>query len=288
MNQDRRLTVDEGDIYRRLTEMVEQGQNGVLATVIRTRHSTPRHEGSKMIILPDGSVVGSVGGGAAEARVIEEARQVFQDGRPRCLPLDLAGGLGVCGGYMEIFLEPVTRADPFLVVGAGHVGRALVELGRTLPFRFILIDDRPGLVADLAGLSGVRLLEASPGDLFASLEVPRRGALLIASRNHELDGDYMEAVLTAEREAGREFVFLGALASRTKAAMLRKRFAGEDWSRERVERMQYPVGLDIGAETPAEIALSVLAETLAVMRETPLIQDEEGLPLGVRLHRRRK
>ena len=268
--------------------MVEQGQDGVLATVIRTRLSTPRHEGSKMIILPDGSVIGSVGGGAAESRAIDEARQVFHDGCPRCLPLDLSGDAGVCGGHMEIFLEPVTQAEPFVVIGAGHVGRALVEVGRTLPFRFTLIDDRPGLLSDLEGLSGVRLLEVSPGDLFASLEVPRRGAMLIASRNHELDGDYLEAVLAAERKAGREFVFLGALASRTKAAMLRKRFAGKDWWRERIARMQYPVGLTIGAETPAEIALSVLAEALAVMRGVPQVLDEEGQPLGVRLHRRRE
>ncbi len=287
MKKNHRLTVDEGDIYRRLTEMVEQGQGGVLATVIRTHQSTPRHEGSKMIILPDGSVVGSVGGGAAEARVIEEAQQVLSDGRARCLPLDLVGEVGVCGGHMEIFLEPVTRADPFIVIGAGHVGRALVELGRILPFRFTLIDDRPGLVSDLEGLPGVKLLEASPSDLMTSVEVPVRGALLIASRNHELDGDYLEAVMDAEHGAGREFVFLGALASRTKAAMLRKRFAGEDWRSERIARMQYPVGLDIGAETPSEIALSVLAEALAVIREVPQLMDGDGLPLGVRLHRRR-
>ncbi len=288
MNKDRSLTVDEGDIYRRLTEMVEQGQSGVLATVIRTHRSTPRHEGSKMIIFPDGSVFGSVGGGAAEARVIQEAGKVFIDGRPLCLPLDLDGDVGVCGGHMEVFLEPVTRADPFLVIGAGHVGRALVEVGKTLPFRFTLIDDRPGLVADLEGLSGVKLLEASPADLVTSLEVPARGAVLIASRNHELDGDYLEAVMDAEHAAGREFVFLGALASRTKAAILRKRFAEEEWRSERIARMQYPVGLDIGAETPAEIALSVLAEAMAVMREIPLLKDEDGQPLGVRLHRRRR
>ena len=287
MNRDHSLTADEGDIYRRLTEMVEQGQTGVLATVIRTRQSTPRHEGSKMIILPDGSVVGSVGGGAAEARVIDEARRVFQDGHPVCLQLDLAGDLGVCGGHMEIFLEPVTRADPFFVIGAGHVGRAIIEVGRKLPFRFILVDDRPGLLAGLSGLSGVRSVEAGPDNIFASLEVPPRGALLIASRNHELDGDYLQAVLDAERATGREFVFLGALASRTKAAMLRKRFAGDQWYRRRVARMQYPVGLDIGAETPAEIALSILAEALAVMRGVPAILDENGSPLGVRLHRRR-
>ena len=149
MNQDRRSTADEGVIYRRLSAMVERGQPGVLATVIRTHLSTPRHEGSKMIVLPDGSVIGSVGGGAAEARVIAEALQVIEEGRPRCLSLDLAGDLGVCGGHMEVFLEPVTTADSFVVIGGGHVGRALIELGASLPFRFTLVDDRPGLVAGL-------------------------------------------------------------------------------------------------------------------------------------------
>lgn len=288
MKKDSPLSADEGEIYRQLSEMVAEGRSCVLATVIKTRQSTPRHEGSKMIILPDGGVIGSVGGGAAEARVIEEARQIFQDGRPRCLTLDLAGDLGVCGGYMEVFLEPVGQADPFLVIGAGHVGRALVEVGRALPFRFILVDDRPGLLADLAGLEGVRLVEASPADLFTTLEVPRRGALLIASRNHELDGDYLQAVLNAERETQREFAFLGALASRRKAAILRRRFEDDPWCRQRVARMQYPVGLDIGAETPAEIALSILAEAMAVMREVSPLLDEDGQPLGVRLHRRRQ
>jgi xanthine dehydrogenase accessory factor len=287
VNKNHNLTVDEGDIYRRLTDMVTQGQSGVLATVVRTRQSTPRQAGSKMIILPDESVFGSVGGGVAEAKVIEEARLVFQDGRPRCLSLNLAGELGVCGGHMEVFLEPVAKADPFFVIGAGHVGRALVEIGRALPFRFTLIDDRPGLLADLEGLTGVHLLEASAEQLSSTLVVPKNGAMLIASRNHELDGDYLEAVLAAERQAGCEFSFLGALASRTKAAILRKRFADDDGTRDRVARMQYPVGLDIGAETPAEIALSILAEALHVMRKVPPLLDESGRPLGVRLHRRR-
>lgn len=288
MSDDQRLTADEGGIYRRLTEMVEKGQSGVLATVIRTHLSTPRHEGSKMIILPDGSVVGSVGGGAAEARVIEAAREVFQDGKARCLPLNLAGDVGVCGGHMEVFLEPVTRAQAFIVIGAGHVGRALVELGRGLPFRFTMVDDRPGLLADLEGTPGIRLLESAAADLFSTLEVPVRGSMLIACRNHELDGDYLQAVLAAEQKSGREFAFLGALASRTKAAMLRKRFAGDEWATERIARMQYPVGLDIGAETPGEIALSILAEAMAVLREVPQLEDEQGRPVGVRLHRRRK
>lgn len=287
MSEDSRLTSGEGNIYRKLTDMVENGQEGVLATVIRTRLSTPRHEGSKMIVFPDGKVVGSVGGGAAEAKVIEVAREVIQEGRPRLLPLDLAGDLGVCGGHMEIFLEPVCQADPFLVIGAGHVGRAMVEVGKSLSFRFTLVDDRPGLLDDLEGLAGVRLLQASPQDLFNLLDVPVRGAVLIASRNHELDGDFLAAILAAEQKAGREFIFLGALASRRKASILRQRFTKDERSRERVDRMQYPVGVDIGAETPGEIAVSILAEAMAVVRGVEPLADEQGKPLGLRLHRRR-
>ena len=110
---------------------------------------------------------------------------------------------------------------------------------------------------------------------------------MIAARNHELDGDYLAAVLAAERASGNEFAFLGALASRTKAAMLRKRFAPDEWAAARIDRMQYPVGLDIGAETPGEIALSVFSEALAVLRGVSQLEDDEGRPLGVRLHRRR-
>ena len=133
----------EGVVFRRLAAMVEAGEAGVLATVTRTSRSTPRHAGSKMIVHADGSVTGSVGGGAAEARVIREAQAVLMDGQCRNLQLDLAGDLGVCGGTMEVFLEAVLSAVPFWVIGAGHIGRALTELGWTLPFRFILVDDRP-------------------------------------------------------------------------------------------------------------------------------------------------
>lgn len=281
------LTPD-GELFARLAEMTARGEAGVLATVIGTERSTPRHQGSKMIVHADGSLTGSVGGGAAEARVLAEARAVLADGRCRRLVLDLAGGLGVCGGSMEVFLEPVLRGVPFLVIGAGHVGRALLELGRTLPLRLLVIDDRSEFLADLAGRPGVSTLQADPAALEAGLEIPEPGALLIASRGHELDGAYLAAVLRAERRQGRRFAYLGALGSRAKASRVKGALAGEfPELADRLAEIQFPVGLDLGAETPAEIALSILAEALAVLRGAPLLSDAAGRPLGVRLHRRR-
>jgi len=278
----------EVEIYRRLAAMVTAGEQGVLATVIATRNSTPRHMGSKMIVFPDGGVLGSVGGGSAEAKVVETALEVLGDGDCRRLELGLAGDLGVCGGNFEVFLEPVLQSDPFWVIGAGHIGRALVELGRTLSFRFVLVDDRPDAINSLPADLPCRTLVCGPEDLAKHLEVPRRGAMLMANRNSDLDGGYLETVLAAEGEAGREFRFLGGIASKSKANLLRKRLKDHGADPGRLERLQLPVGIAVGGETPAEIALSVLAEALAVLRGVTPLTDDQGRALGLPLQRRRK
>jgi len=276
------------DIYETLARMVATNKDGVLVTVVRTHLSTPRHEGSKMVIHHDGSVTGSIGGGRSEARVIEEAALVFADRRCRMLELDLAKGLGVCGGHMEVFLEPVLKSAPFIVVGAGHVGRAMIQVGKALPFHFILVDDRPEFLEPWLDNPAVQTIQAEPGELMEKIDVPERGALLLASRNHELDTAYLEAVLETETNAGRRFPFLGVLGSRSKAARIRKKIGeqGEVYE-QRMQEVQMPVGLDIGAETPAEIALSIFAEAQAVLRGIKPLRDETGKITGIPLHRNR-
>lgn len=277
----------DSDLYQCLAEMSATGMEGVLATVIGTELSTPRHTGSKMIIYPDGSVTGSTGGGSSEAHIIQEAQKVFADGVCRRMKLDLAGKLGVCGGSMEIFLEPVLGTTPFLIVGAGHVGRAMLSLGRSLPFHFTIVDDRPEFLEDLAGLDQVNTLSASPDELADILEVHGQGSVLLAARNHTLDGDYLEAILQAEIRNKQQFPFLGVLGSRSKASRIKKRLKENPAFGQRVDHIQMPVGLDVGAETPAEIALSVFAEALAVLREVSQLKNEDGDLVGIRLQRKR-
>jgi xanthine dehydrogenase accessory factor len=280
--------VRDFEIYETLARMTSSGKDGVLATVVRTHLSTPRHEGSKMIVHPDGSVTGSVGGGRCEARVIEEAMVVFQERSCRRLELDLAKGLGVCGGRMEVFLEPVLRSVPFIVIGAGHVGRAMVEVGRSLPFTFVLVDDRPEFLEPWQAEPMVKTVLSRPDELGGLLEITERSALLVASRNHELDAAYLETVLRAEITVGCCFPFLGVLGSRSKASRITRMIGGlgEPFAA-RMKTVQMPVGLDIAAETPQEIALSIFVEALAVLRGVKPLCDEQGLPVGIPLHRHR-
>ncbi len=175
-------TLREGDIYRRLAAMVDRGEDGVLATVIATHQSAPRHAGSKMIVRADGAVTGSIGGGAAEALVIARAADVAASGECLTVPIDLAGEQGVCGGSMEVFLEPVLRTIPFVVVGAGHVGQAMVDVGHHLGFRFTLVDDRREALAAVTspGVRSILAAPAGPAAIQSSL-MTRRGPKLTRS-----------------------------------------------------------------------------------------------------------
>jgi len=270
------LATRPGDVYRRLAQMVDHGEEGVLATVVGTHFSAPRRAGSKMIVHADGSVTGTIGGGSAEALVIERATDVLASGECQTVAIDLKGGHGVCGGSMEIFLEAVQRANPFLVIGAGHVGQAMVTVGSSLRFRFTVVDDRPEYLAQVASVAGVKTLLATPAELATHLTVPRRGAVLVCSRNHQLDAEYLATLLRLEMTCEREFEFFGSLGSQAKAARLRSMLGKNDELAARMAAVRLPVGIDIGAETPAEIALSVLAEAQAVLRGVVPVVGPEG------------
>ena len=280
-------TPREGDVLLELAAMVREQRHGVLATVVRAERSTPRQPGAKMIVHPDGRVTGTIGGGLAEAHVIARAQEVAGDGECRLVSVDLDGGQGVCGGRMEVFLDPVLRAVPFVVIGAGHVGRAMSEVGRTLPFRFLLVDDRPELVAGLDAETGARAIACAASGLGEHLAGAAGGAALVASRGHATDADYLEALLRAEADLPRPFAFIGLLGSRTKTALTLRELAARGVPDAALDRVRSPVGLDLGDETPAEIALSVLAEALAVVRGREFLRDGQGGELGLRLRRRR-
>ena len=280
--------IRDTEIFAELAAMVTEGRSGVLATVIGTDRSTPRRAGSKMIVHADGSVTGSIGGGQGENLAVERAREVLADGACRRVNLDLAGGQGICGGSMEVFLEPILKDYPCLVIGAGHLGRALLELGSTLPLRFTLVDDRPEFLEPWQGRAGIATLERDPATLSREGPVPRGGAVILASRSHELDAAYLQAYLAAERLLGQQAAYVGVVGSRTKALRIRRDLEEQfPASIPRLQEVRMPLGLDLGDEAPPEIALSILAEVLAVLRGVEPLTDPAGAPLAIRLHRRR-
>jgi xanthine dehydrogenase accessory factor len=186
---------------------------------------------------------------------------------------------------VELFVEPLQPNWSCWIFGAGHVGRALVRAARELPLRVSLVDDRPEFVPDLDGLTGH---VAGPAELGGTGFAPDpRLAVVIASHSHEQDAAYLGAVLEAEREAGCEVAYLGVVGSDRKARTIRADLAARGADARRLQRVRIPVGLEIAAETPAEIALGILAEMIAELRGAATLVDDAGEGTGLPFRRRR-
>jgi xanthine dehydrogenase accessory factor len=249
-------------VYQAILEAVRAGKAAAVATVVEAVGSTPRGVGAKMLILADGESVGTVGGGEVESRVIEEAKAAIAEGRSRELTYRLRdearGDPGICGGDMRIFVEVLPSRPLLLIVGAGHVGQAVAELGAFLGYRIAVVDERPVLV------TAERFPEAETrlaGDLatqVADLPLDERTYVVLVTPHHTLD-DKVLAVLS-ERAVG----YVGLIGSRRRTAVTFQRSREAGIPDEFLERVQTPIGLDIGGETPREIAVSIIAEIVAV------------------------
>lgn len=251
-------------VYHRLAELERAGQAAALAMVIRARGSVPRHTGSKMIVFPDGTIEGTIGGGEMERRVIAEALQVLASGEPRLLRYNFSdpdqGDPGVCGGEMEVYVEPIQRKPSLVIIGAGHVGRAVGHLGRWLGFRVVVCDDRPEFATPEAFPEADVYLTGSPEELPARIAADERTYLVLTTRSVDVDVQVLPALLSTPA------AYIGVIGSRrrweTTAQELRARGVPE----ESILRVTSPMGLDLGAETPEEIAVSILAQILLLQR----------------------
>ena len=253
------------DLFIALAEMRKKGTSGALCTIIRTKGSTPRHEGSKMLVYEDGSIVGSVGGGEVEARIITEALKSIQTGESGIIAYDLIdpdqGDPGICGGGLEVFIDPIKSPDEIVVIGGGHVGKAVVSLAKWLGFRVVLNDDReefcsaesvPG--ADVYILSDI-------ADLPGKYQIPSDAAVVMATRNHQVDIHGLPELLAIPTG------YIGVISSKRRWKLTKEQLLEIGVNKENLERIHSPIGLDIGAETPEEIAVSILAEILSTRCE---------------------
>lgn len=248
-------------IFADLADCQCRGEAAVLAIVVATQGSTPQKSGAKMVVREDGTTVGTVGGGALEARVIQEAPAVLQAGTPRLLEVDLtAGEAALCGGRVSIYLEPVLPPPHLYIIGAGHVGLALAPLAVSLGFQVTLLDDRQ---VDLPPqLRQVRFQQIPDyREPFAQLALAAPAYIVIASRSHQHD---LEALLAALRTPA---VYIGLLGSSRKKTALAQQLTAMGLPPAELARVFIPVGLDLGAVTPAEIAVSIAAQLIAQRRK---------------------
>ena len=252
---------EDGDgvgVLDSLAEIARRGERAVLCTVIRTRGSVPRHAGTKMLVRRDGGIEGTVGGGEMESRTIVAALDALARGEAGIVTYALqnpgAGDPGVCGGEVEIFLDPIGMRPTLVVIGAGHVGRALVHLGRWIGFRVVLSDDRadqckPEVVpgADEYVCAPIRELpQRIAFDVHTWIVMPTRGMPVdVEGLPHLLDVPH---------------AYIGVIGSRRRWAAARKQLEARGVPAAKLDRVRSPMGLELHAETPEEIALSILAE----------------------------
>jgi xanthine dehydrogenase accessory factor len=247
-------------LYRIAAEMEEKGEPGVFCSVIKTQGSVPRHAGSKMIVLPDGKIIGSVGGGGVESRVVEEALQIMSDGKARVIDYKMvdpkAGDPGICGGQLEIVLEPLHPRPVILVVGGGHVGKALVHLAKWMGWRVLLSDDRPEFCNPAAVPDAEEYFPCQIDQLPNEVKINQNTYVVLTTRGLDVDVQGLPALLETPA------AYIGVIGSKRRWLTARKKLVENGYSEEKLHRVYSPIGLELKAETPEEIAVSIMAELL--------------------------
>lgn len=251
-------------IYSRLGELQASGLAAALCTVVRTSGSVPRRAGSKMLVFPDRRIEGTIGGGELEARVVAEALAALADGHPRTLEYALTdpkrGDPGICGGTVEVYVEPVQPEPTLLIVGAGHVGRALAQLAHFLGYRVLVSDDRPEMLTADAMPHAQALYAGSIAELPEQVDIDAQTYIVLTTRNAEIDVKGLPSLLKSS--AG----YIGVIGSRRRWAEARKKMEAAGVPAAQLDRVHSPMGLELNAETPEEIALSILAEIVMLRR----------------------
>ena len=261
---------------RLLKELADAVTNSpvVLATVVATKRSVPRRAGTKMLVYQDGTLAGTVGGGAMESRVIEAAHESLRTGKTRLLSFSLLeperGDPGVCGGEVQIYLEPYMLPHTVFVVGAGHVGRGVVDLAHWLGYRTIVTDDRADRVgADAMPNADVRL-GGSVAEALAEHEITEDTSVIVVSRDVTIDVEAVPQLL--DTPAG----YIGVMGSERRWLTLRRKLIEVGTDETLLERIHAPIGIELGAETVEEIAVSILSEVIQVTRAAMAVAPDEG------------
>ncbi len=252
------------DVLQQLVHLQKQRQPSVLITLVETRGSTPRKPGSRMLVTADGTTHGTIGGGRVEHAVIQAAKEALREGEPSLLSYQLTSELAMCcGGQMKFFVEPIMPRPPLLVFGCGHVGAALLQAASSRDLDLVAIDDLDENIAPDKLPFVHQRLGSYEADELNSLPFGPSTDIVIATREHSLDQKLLEFCLK------QEFHYLGVIGSQRKANMQLERLRAKGFAEELLERVQCPMGLDISAQTPAEIAISICAQLISHRRSAP-------------------
>lgn len=248
---------DVKNILQNIKEIISSGKKAALCIIIETKGSSPRKAGSKMIVFEDGRIEGTVGGGSLEMQVIKNALQVISNREPKKFIYDLDNDMDMnCGGYTEVYIEPVLPQQQLFIFGAGHIGKALAKYAPDFGFAITIIDNREGLEKEF-DQNKIRFLNKEYVEATKEIEFTEQSFIVIVTPKHAYDEDVLAIC------AKKQFAYLGMIGSKNKVALARKRMLSENiLSEEELDKVDMPIGIKFNAQTSEEIAISILAKLI--------------------------
>lgn len=247
------------DIFEKIAEAQKSNSDVALCIIVNTKGSTPREEGAKMLVYPNGKIYGTIGGGDLEKNVIANAIEVLKSKKPSIFRHDLLHQHNMCcGGSVEIYIEPIIKKKKLYIFGAGHTGQALAKYALQFDFETVIVDDRKEYLDEIK-FAGANKLNLHYSHALPLLPFDENTFVTIMTYSHPYDRDILAYCLK------KPFAYLGMIGSRRKVEMTKKMFADAGiGTMDELEQVDMPMGIDIGAEDPDEIAISILAKLIEV------------------------
>lgn len=255
---------DNHRIMAELVRAINAGKSVVLGTIIKDRGSVPRRTGAKMLIYQDGRTSGTVGGGEMESRALEEASHIFESGQSHILTYAFVdpskGDPGICGGEIELFMELHLPPATLYIIGCGHVGRALAAQGQLAGYRVVVTDDREAMATPEQIPHADSYLPGSIEDALKAQPITDNTYIALVTRNVMIDRQVLPKLLKTPAP------YIGVMGSRRRWAETKKLLLADGLDAAELDRFHSPLGLELNAETPEEIAVSIVAEIIMVRR----------------------
>jgi xanthine dehydrogenase accessory factor len=251
------------EVFAAVADALERGEPAALVTIVSTTGSTPQRVGAKMLVFADGRIVGTIGGGCYENDAFWKAREAITHRRPQLVRYELSDDFAqetglICGGQMDVYIEPIEPSPELYIVGAGHVGFHLARLAGEVGFQVHVIDDREKFANRERFPMAVEVVADDIPAWLARTTLPAHAYVVIVTRGHTNDLEALRAL------APRDLRYLGLIGSRAKVARIYDQLLADHMPADQLRHVHAPIGLDIGAVTPQEIAVSILAELIAV------------------------
>lgn len=266
------------EVFAALSQALDRGDEVALVTITSSTGSTPQRVGAKMLVYADGRTVGTIGGGCYEDDAFWKAREAIRQRRPQSVRYELTDDFAeesglICGGQMDVFIEPVEPSPDVFIFGAGHVGSSLARLAHATGFRVHVVDDREKFANAERFPDGVDVIVDDLPAWLAAHTLPATSYAVVVTRGHRHDLDALRALVS------KPLRYVGLIGSRAKVRRIYDALSGEGLTLDQLGIVHAPIGLDIGAVTPEEIAVSILAELIAVRHGKSASSDRTAVSL---------